>query len=175
MLRQVSIGCVLVWLAASARGPDTTDPTEPPSSLEREAQGSLNLKHAHNRVRACVKSTKNGAVVCRAETEPANARASLRLAPVQNSRIAGKDPRQSHNVELGDDGTVKEPLKLGVGPWDLEWTDAARRARFHIVEGDELTIRLVSKTGACRVDRRECSLQSGATSRKIFVPRERAR
>ncbi len=175
MLRQVPIGFALVWFAAGAGEPGAANPTDPPSSLEGVAQGSLKLKHSHSRVRACAKRTKNGAITCKAETEPAGARASLRLVPIRNSRIAGKDPRRTHAVELGDEGTLEEPLELRVGPWDLDWTGTARRARFHVAEGDELTIRLVSETGACQVVRGECSLQTSATSRKILVPRDRAR
>ncbi len=176
MLRHLPIAVLMAWFAAGADAPDGAAPTEPPSSLDPAAsRGTLSLSHTHARVRSCERSVRKGTVVCTPEKEPADASTTLRLIPVKNPRIAGDDKREVKDIALGESGLQDEALELGAGTWDLDWTDAARRARFQLAAGDELSIRLESVSGACRAVRRECSLVASATSRKILLPAGRAR
>jgi hypothetical protein len=176
MLRQIPIALLAVWLAGGVNAPDGAAPADPPSSLDpAAARSKLSLHHAHARVRACERSIRKGTVMCTADKEPADASATVRLLPVKNPRIAGEDKRETREVALGGNGTLDEALELGAGVWELDWTDAARRARFELVAGDELMIRLESVSGACRTIRRECSLVAGVTTRKILLPGGRAR
>ncbi|MCA9597983.1 MAG: hypothetical protein KC776_31945 [Myxococcales bacterium] len=172
MLRTIAIGMLAVGPAlVLGRTATPITPQEPPSSLD-PGGGEITFTHVRNRVIAC---TAKGATACIAQKEAADARTEIHLSPVASPRIAGEDQRVPVDVSLSSVGGTPATVKLGAGTWSLEWREANRHAKFEVMDGDAVAIRLSTQNGTCTKAKHECVLKSTATERRIELPKERQR
>ncbi len=173
MLRTIAIGMLAVGpVLVLGRTATPITPQEPPSSLEPGApRGEVTFSHVRERVTAC---TPKG-LVCAADKRAADSRTSIHLVPVASPHLAGEDKRVPVDVAFPATGGTPQEIELGAGTWELEWKDAGRRARFEVVDGDELAVRLSTQNGTCVRQKQECLLRASHTLRHVKLPKDRQR
>lgn len=142
---------------------------EPPSSLD-PGRATLTCSHDRKLVTACSMNEKKK---CVADEAPADARTRAILRPVASHRVGAKDERTPVEIDLTDASGTPQKLEIAAGTWDVEWPQGgAVRARFAVAGGDELSMVLRTRNGACQRAKSECVLDAAHLSRSVEIPKK---
>lgn len=145
----------------------------PPTSLD-EPRGIVKLTHEATRVTACTTKKTRSGIRCVAERQPADSSTQVVLSPVKQG-ITQKEKREPINVACPKDGGQIVELDLGAGLWELDWPVRNRRERFQLAEGEEMAIRLLTRTGVCLPVKNECVLKTDRTEVDVGIPKHARR
>jgi hypothetical protein len=149
--------------------------TESPKSLAAQSErATVNLvvRYVRERIVSCEEPKTQyfrRKPACRAERRGSSGSAKVELIPMPDARrdIFGTDKRERLVLDLKyDNRPVEQSVKIGQGPWLLNWKGTEKSLRFDVETNDE-GVALNTMLGACKALMWHCKLDPTVTSNRI--------
>ena len=173
-----SVGVALLTIASSgltaqSRLPTASSGVEPPNSIRYDEETALvSFEHKRHRITECA-PPKAATEPCRAISVEVPSEATVVLTPLPDGRaIRHKDPRKAERLDLGGSKAYRASLRLGRGPWEVEWPGAPMIARLGVRRGEDFAVSLEATSGECVKQGGRCRLVPDRTTRIIRIPVE---
>lgn len=177
-LQTQGVGVALLTIASSGLTAQSSQSgassgVEPPKSIRHDEETALvSFEHKRHRITEC-RQAKAGSELCSGTSVEVPSEAAITLIPIPDGRaIRHQDPRKAERLDLGGSKPYRASLRLGRGPWEVEWPGAPMIARLGVRKGEDFAVSLEATTGECVKQGERCRLVPDRTTRIIRIPAE---
>ena len=147
----------------------TSIPLAPPGSLEpRELVAAVRVSHRHRAIVECIRVPKRASCVGRVAEADTGAIVRFERTGVVTVGLTPA-PGAVRVVFPHHAGPQEQVVRLGVGPWLVDWRESERLERLEIEPGTRMQVALATTSGACEYKHDTCELLPGVRERRIRI------